>query len=389
MFRKLVSNLPFSPALIHDVGFYAKRLRNEEATRRLTVLFVVLALVMQSLTMFSPPESANASSEQDIIPGGVSDLNDFLLRYDHNSDDVKDIFTTIGITRNEIASSKTASIHSSDNLYLMTRYGQFGNSSSEAALSYQRSTGGVATRYFSPVSAITANNQSFDGWIGQSASLGWFGIIKSSGSVATKGIPSVVGATGGQAVTITKSIKAANLTQGSENAANSAARPLDKIAYTLSAKNTSNTSSVATFSVQVSDILEYSTLIDGGGGSLDEKTATLSWPQVRLSAGESQERTFVVQLLSQVPTTPTGESNPSSYDCVMNAAFGDDLHVSVDCPAIKAAEGIIGQLPTTGIFTNIVFASFLFVVSAYFYARTRQMKKEIRIIRHNVNTGII
>lgn len=389
MFRKLVSNLPFSPALIHDVGFYAKRLRNEEATRRLTVLFVVLAVVMQSLTMFSPPESANASSEQDIIPGGVSDLNDFLLRYDHNSDDVKDILNTLGITRTEIAASKSAAINSTNNLYVMTRYGQFSSSSSEAALSYQRSIGGVDTRYFSPLSAITDRRQSFDGWIGQSASIGWFGIIKSNGSIATKGIPPVVSATGDQATAMTKSIKASNLTQASDNASNSPARPLDKITYTLSAKNTSGATATTTFNLQISDILEYSTLIDGGGGSLDSKTATLSWPQVRLAPGENQERTFVVQLLSQIPTTPTGQSNPSSYDCVMNASFGDNIHVPVDCPAIKGAEGIIGQLPTTGIFTNIVFASILGIISVYFYARTRQMKKEIRIIRHNVNTGII
>ena len=74
MFRKLVSNLAFSPALITQVGFYARRLRQEEITRRLTVLFVVLAVVVQSLAVFSPPESANASSEQDLIRGGVQNI---------------------------------------------------------------------------------------------------------------------------------------------------------------------------------------------------------------------------------------------------------------------------------------------------------------------------
>ncbi len=61
MFRKLVSNLAFSPALVGQLGFYAKRLRKEEATRRAGLVFVALALVVQSFSVFSPPESATVS----------------------------------------------------------------------------------------------------------------------------------------------------------------------------------------------------------------------------------------------------------------------------------------------------------------------------------------
>jgi hypothetical protein len=388
MFRKLVSNLPFSPALVHDVGFYAKRLRNEEATRRLTLVFVALAIAMQSLTMFSPPESANASSEQDIIPGGVTSLDDFLLRYDHNKNDIKDILNTLGITRAEISASKSGTIRTTDNLYVMTRYGQFGSDTEEAMLSYQRSVGGVETRYISPLHVITNRYQTFDGWIGQSAATGWFGIMKSNGSIATRGIPPAISSFGTEAQAIKKSIRSTNLTQELNNAANGIARPLDKISYTLTAKNISTRSTAATFSVHLSDLIEYSTLIDGGGGSVDGGTL-LSWPQVDLKPGETQERTFVVRMLARLPTTPTGSSNPSSHDCAISVTYGDNLKVPVDCPAVKTAEGVIGQLPTTGIFMNLVFASFLAIVAVYFYMRTRQMKKEIRIIRHNINTGII
>lgn len=389
MFRKLVSNLPFSPALIHDVGFYAKRLRNEEVTRRMTVLFTVLALTMQSLTLFSPPESANASSEQDIIPGGVSSLDDFLLRYDHNKDDIKDILSTLGVTKEEIAAAKPDTLKRSSEHYLLTRYGQFAGNNDEAVLSYQRSIGGVATRYLTPSEAIMHKHQSFSGWIGNSESIGWFGIVKNNGSIVTKGIPETISTVGDQALMITKSISATNLSQESINAANTFARPLDKIAYTLTAKNTSDTSAIATFSIHTSDILEYATLIDGGGGTMQADNLALSWPQVRLSPGEVQERTFVVQLPSTLSAMPTGTSNPSSHDCVMNATFGESLPVKVDCPPIKAAESIIGQLPSTGTFINLLFAGTLLGLTVYFYTRTRLLKKEIRIIRHNINTGII
>ena len=55
MFRRIFSNLSFSPALVGQLGFYAKRLRREEATRRLGLVFTALALVVQSLAVFSPP----------------------------------------------------------------------------------------------------------------------------------------------------------------------------------------------------------------------------------------------------------------------------------------------------------------------------------------------
>ncbi len=173
------------------------------------------------------------------------------------------------------------------------------------------------------------------------------------------------------------------------NAANNLAAANDKIAYTLKVTNDDTTSATALFSVQLSDMLEYASIIDAGGGTLDSQTNTLSWPQIQLKAGESQERTFAVQVAAQISATPAGQSNPSSYDCVMNTAYGDDLRISVDCPAIKATENIIGHLPTTGIAANIIFAIVLLSVVGYFYARTRQLREEIRIIRHNLNSGIL
>jgi len=54
MFRKIVSNLAFSPALVGQLGFYAKRLRREEATRRVGLIFTALALVVQGFAVFTP-----------------------------------------------------------------------------------------------------------------------------------------------------------------------------------------------------------------------------------------------------------------------------------------------------------------------------------------------
>jgi len=370
------------------VGFYAKRLRDEDVTRRVTVLFVVLAMIMQSLALFSPPESANASSEQDIIRGGVSDLKDFLTRYDHNENDVKDIYTTAGVTRAEIAAVHPGTITSAHDTYIMSRYGQLGKSDEEVSLTYQRSTGGSGVRYFSPLAAIAGSHQSFKGWVGRSASLGWFGIIQANGSLAVHGVPTSLSSLGTNSSEAVKTITAQNLTQN-KPAGKTTAQPLDKIAYTLHISNPRSFSLNGNFSVRITDILEYATVIDEGGGSLDQKNETLSWPAVELSPGQSQERTFVIQLLSHVSATGVGTSNPESFDCKLTVVFGGTDQTNVACPVAKDIEAALYQLPNLGTGGNLLFMGTLFAVVLFFAIRTRQLKKEIRIIRHNFNTGII
>lgn len=388
MFRKLVSNLPYSPALITEVGFYAKRLRGEDVTRRVTVLFVALALIMQSLSLLSPAQSANASSEQDIIRGGVSDLNDFLTRYDHNEDDVKDIYSAVGVSRSEIAAAHPGTIRASDNTYVMSRYGQLSASQHEISMSYQRSAGGTGIRYFSPLAEISGSSQTFKGWIGQSAALGWFAIIQSNGSLATHGLPTSFSPVGADANSATKVISAENLTQN-QSAEKTKLEPGDKVSYTLQLSNDHSTSVTDTFSVRIADILEYATLIDAGGGTVDSTSSTLSWPDVQLAPGASQQRTFVVQVLDQIPSTGVGQSNPESYDCKLTTSFGNALNLPVDCPPIKTVEAAFYQMPDLGIGGNMIFSGALLLVVVFFALRTKQLRKEIRIIRHNFNTGII
>lgn len=388
MFRKLVSNLPFSPALITEVSFYAHRLRGEEVTRRTTVLFVVLALIMQSLAVFTPPESANASSEQDIVRGGVSDLTDFLTRYDRNEDDLRDIYSAAGINRAELAAAKEGTIYAKDDTYVMSRYGQFSAATTEVSLTYQRSVGGVGIRYFSPLAGISGKNSEYTGWIGRSATLGWFGIVKANGSLATHGVPTTINPAGVTMASATKSVTATNLTQHAP-AANRLAQPLDKLAYTLTLTNSNKQSVTDAFDVRIADVLEYATLIDSGGGSFDATSGSLSWPKVQLKPGESQERTFAVRLLATIPATPVGDSNGASYDCSIAVAFGSSLETPVDCPPTKEVEGFLSLLPRTGIGPNVAFGSVLLLIVCFFYIRTLQLKKEIRIIRHNFNTGII
>ena len=389
MFKKLVSNLAFSPALISEVGFYARRLRQEEVTRRFTLLFVALALTMQSLAVFSPPESANASSEQDIIRGGVSSLNDLLVQYDQNKEDIRDIYSAVGVTRSEILNTKPTVIRAKDSMYLMTRYGKISSDEREVSISYAKSSGGMGIRYFSPITEKNADPISFQGWVGYSTALGWFGIVKTNGGIVTDGIPTTINSDSTTGHGIVKTITALNLTHNEPISESSQFNSLDKVSYSLKITNSSAVSATASLDVRVSDILEYSTLIDGGGATFDQSSGALSWPQVQLSPGQSEQRTFAVQMNSSFASTARGSSNPTSYDCIAAISFGNTLETPISCPAPKVIESMFLQLPNIDVNGNIIFASVVIAFVGFFYIRTRQMKKEIQIIRHNFNTGVL
>lgn len=116
MFRKLVSNLPFSPSLINQIGYYSKRLKKEQFTRRFGLLFTVLALIVQSVTLISPAKATLAASNNDIIFGG-GNLSEVQTAFSTGCDsrnrcDIQAIFSAYGINASNLASARYENITS-------------------------------------------------------------------------------------------------------------------------------------------------------------------------------------------------------------------------------------------------------------------------------------
>lgn len=436
MFRKIVSNLPFSPALIGQLSFYANRLKKEEVTRRLGLVFVVLTLVIQSLATFQPPESANAASQYDMVEGGIgsSSIDTFLDAYDNNVRNLQDVMDYVGITRNEIASTTYGSF-TVDSVINWSFASRLSYAEGERQYSITDSGGNqVTTIYSRPLNMSYNSTASVNAWIGYSSKMGWFALLESCGNLETKRVPTIstpkptpvpipddeeepepepercavrpslladdngcVACPGDDTIwvhdslcvpNIVKSKDAKNLSQGYINATSTKAKPGDRISYTITIKNDGLDSKTIRPKDDLADILEYSDLIDNGGGTLSA-SKVLSWSSITLDPGEKQTRTYVVKLLDPLPATAKGSSDPTSYDCVMTNVFGNSLNVNVECPTPKVVETVSSQLPKTGPGENIFFASTILAVSTYFFMRTRQLGKEIRIIRKDTCTGTI
>lgn len=90
-----------------------------------------------------------------------------------------------------------------------------------------------------------------------------------------------------------------------------------------------------------------------------------------------------------IPIAATGQSDGSSFDCIMTNTFGNTVAINVNCPAPKYVEQVVAELPKTGASENILFGGILLAIVVYFYARSRQLSKEVRLIRRNISLGTI
>jgi len=417
MFRKIVSNLSFSPALVGQLGFYAKRLKKEETTRRLGLIFVVLALVVQSLAVFQPPESANAASTNDFVPGGLGlgsqrSINNFLAPYDQNTNNLKDIMNYMGISREQIASAQFSSFISGTVKRSWGRNATHSTAQGEVPTvilgsNYQP----ITTVYSHPLALVNGADSRIYGWIGHSDRVGWFAIMQACGNLVTEIIPPVptppVPPTPPTPTpptpptptptpaNIIVSKTAQNISQGNIKASTVSAKENDKITYTLNLQNTGETAKVTKISDNLSDVLDYSSLIDNGGGTFTAATKTLSWPDVNLKPGEKQSRTFAIQMLSTIPATPVGQSNPDSYNCAMDNVFtsggspSTGITIPVTCAPPKVIEQVTTELPHTGPTENMIFAGAVLAVVTYFFLRSKQLGTEVRLIRRDLNSGTI
>lgn len=526
MFKKIVSQLSFSPALVGQLGFYAKRLKKEQTTRRLGLIFVALALVVQSLVVFQAPEPANASSNNDMVVGGLGygsnlSLNNFLAPYDRNERHLQDIFNNAGITRAEIAATTFSTVNAGTS----TSYG-FENRAGSTPVT-------IVDGNYNPVTTLYGRPMTVMGWkptdqvyayVGHSAKAGWFAIMRACGNLITHGIITPptppppappppapanivtsktgvnvtrgnveaskvlaqekdkltytvkVSNTGGTAKSVelkdnlsevlnfskltdagggalnatTKTLSwpsvnlapgasvtktyavqmntslinstteckmtnkfidksftvpvgcktppadvvvsksAANVTQGNIDATKTTANTNDRITFTLTAENKGGTAKDFIFDDTLSDVLEYAKLLDNGGGTFNEATKKLTWPAVSLKPGQKEIRTFSVSILPQIPATPQGISDSTSYDCrIQNTFYAAYVTIPVNCPPPKVIEQVVPELPHTGPRENVMFAVIVFSIVVYFYLRSRQLTTEVRLIRRDVNGGTI
>ena len=115
MFNKLLRNLPFNPSLIEQVSFYGKRLKRDAYVRRIGFVMLALTMVVQVFAVMSPPEPTLASSNNDLVQGGVQSADDAARACRNNSGGFGDVMNYYNIGCDDLAKTVETTIDSSDN----------------------------------------------------------------------------------------------------------------------------------------------------------------------------------------------------------------------------------------------------------------------------------
>lgn len=632
MFRKLVSSLPYSPAMAGQLEPYAERLNKEQAARRLGLIFVALTLVVQSFAIFSPPEQTLVASQSAVLPNGVSSPNQVVEAYDageNGQNDFSSLMNYFGITRNELQSASTANRVCSDDHSITSVSRQHHYNTAEGELVHQVPVGGSYTTFYSAplfrFDQATHQINCYDVLVGNSQKAGWFAIDRASGNLQIKqstlklpsasftnascttiqgyaydqraqdqkvkvylyfggapgkgepygpivanttdpsspggnghgfkfSVPDKYRASGQTTVwgvmqpaagwtgpdvqfsntvqipgncktegapiitchslqtniiernkltftafannaqgasingyeyivtdkngkividkqyssstqnhttdvidfskiepgqytvkTIVKtnhgdiqdddctktitlpsanaciynaavnkddpscqpcqydstlyaqdencipqtvlSKEAKNISRGGANADLATALPGDRIQFDLRTTNLSQQTINTTIQEDISDILEYAFVMQDGGGAVDPNTNTISWNNIPIKSGETDTRTFVIQINDVIASAPRAANEPAAYDCAITNSYGNTINIFMACPVGKVVENTIKQLPTINIATNIVFSTLLLLIVSYLYARSRQISRELRIVRNILSKG--
>jgi hypothetical protein len=393
MFRKTITRLAYSPALAEELTIYARKLRREEAKRQIGLIFIVLALIIQSFAVLFPPESANAGNTTDFIEGGFGTVDDYLGYYDQNTRDIKDLLTSLGISRDDIKAARAGDLKPATGL-IEWKLASRGDED-DTPYEFMKSDGTTKTAYYQP---FRAGDSSM--YVGFSSSAGQLALMRASGNLVTEAavvsgncisdaavpvaapVPVSLKDIERCNISLKAGLSAHNLSTGTLAASRNAGAS-DRIMYTLTVTNNESRPVLIPLSIGLTDIMEYAELIDKGGAQFNQDTKNLTWTATAVSPGTTLTRSFIIKLLPVIPSTATGQNDPSSYDCVLSGAFGETLRIPVACPLSKSIERITRELPPSSLQANLVSAFVISVVVAYFYARSRQLRTELRLIRHN------
>jgi hypothetical protein len=476
MFEKLLSVLPFNPTATYQLGFYARRMREESLVRRSGLLFIVLAFLVQFFAVISPSVATVADSTNDLVNGGFTSI----AEAQHDCQTIASYGTVLanyGISCSDIARGTTLTLKSTDivdgshlysvgynplgatnpdthkptnetpaNLVGLSRpiyWRLLDNWDSGAYSSYQmiRVTSSVTGRVFYLM--YRCGNLVYPGVPPSIPPCPYNKAILSGTPQCVKPAPKPVpvptpkptpivycavpgkttlpasssqcytpclynstvpttsplckpctSATGSAdtlaCVQIGKS--ATDQTQGwtTTGDAPRPAQPNDIIVYTLTAKNDGKgTVSKYVMQEDLSDVMDYATVQDVNGGTLDSSSGEIVWPAVDIKATTTLTHTVTVKVMSVIPDTPASISDPGHFDSVMTNVYGNTVNIPVPENIIKTASVVTTtQLPNTGPGTSLFVGAGIVIVAGYFYSRSRLLAKEARLVLQTTSGDI-
>lgn len=441
MFEKIIANLPYNPALLKDLGFYSRRVRQEESLRKLGLLFIVLTFFVQFFAFISPPQPSVAASSNDMLNGGFSSISELVADCNANLNSYQTVLAYYGISCSDLASGQTVSLVSTSYANQLFSMG-WDPQGAVNAVSHKPTdeqpvdipglssplywrylwswdTGAYSTYQAVKVTSVLTGKTFFVLYAcGNLVSIGLPSpytpptptpqptttVVTTTTTVTPTPCPydSSISLSSSQCKPCSASLSstdtvaclqysktASDVTQGMADANGKTAQGGDKIVYTLTAYN-SGKAEVNNFVMQddLSYVLDYADISDSNGGSINSK-GIISWPATDIAPSASESHTVTVIVKNPVPQTPPSSSDPEYFDHIMTNVYGNTININLPYSTVAATALTTSSLPNTGPGTSILIAAAIIIFAGYFLARSRLLSKESRIAIEDNNGGVL
>ncbi len=405
MFKQLISSLAFSPSAIEQVSFYAKRLKQEDSIRRLGLILIVFSMFIQVFAAMIPPEKSLALSDNDVISGGVQNMEELKTK-SSAMPDVKALYDRFGLQENSMNTTGSAQ----ETTFDFAQEGAngtrtVGRTNFGSTNDYNLGDFAGSTFYSRNAGEWPGSTQAFyfDKQIGTDSNFYYVWVLKDSGNIAYQLAENSTPPTTSAATTApaTPAAPAAVLAPDRLKSAQNLTRQLtpqqtlstkakagDTIEYTLTTTNRNDTE-LKDYLIEdyVGDLLDYATVdtafLSQQGGMYSAISKKVSWPGQTILARSELKKTFRIALMPVIPSTNQPNATATNYDCKLQNGYGNETVIPVNCSSLKT----IDELPETGAGTSIGIAFAVSLIAGYFYMRGRLLSKELRIIKKSHQSG--
>lgn len=369
MFKKVVSQIGFSPASVEQLAKFARSVRRRQHLHGWAVFVIAGLIIILGATTLLPHNHVTTPTANDLIPGGVLSADDATEAYDLSTGSFRGAADLFGISRDNITQSTQLNCEPlTESLLFKTGVLPYNPPDQASEREYSISDG-------SPL-YIREDKKSpqEDGLCGTTESGLEFMISTIDGNIATSKLPDEQPID--RQLTLSHEVDTRLLKS-------------DQVAtWSLTVSN--KTDRVVTESVwmPVGDLSEYANIISiSDDGLISNDQSHILWPEISLNPDESYRLNVVAQAPQAFDETAQQSHNLNAYNCSITTVFGTASNVPVDCSLIKKAESTLRRLPSISVATNIVIFTILFIANLVTYLSLRTKSNELRLIRRQINTG--
>ncbi len=440
MFEKLLAVLPYNPSLVHQMSFYARRMHEEAGIRRVGLIFMVLAFMIQFFAVLSPPQLTSAADDNDLITNGISSAGEARAHCVADTRGYQRIMHHYGISCAAFDSATTTTIHSTgpNNYYSM------GHNPSPAH-DTPVTIDGAGTVYWRNMLSAWGNQAWPALHIHNTAGTSFY-VLLDCGNLVSTGLPAssaIATFEGGGAVNyptpapaptptpapapiptptptpspaptptpvpkptpceynsalpasdvackpcdksvsssdklacITVHKTASNVTAGIADANNTTAKAGDVITYTLFAKNEGK-AKIEDYKFE-ENLSDVSDYADATDlhGGTMDNFKIVSWPKQDIAAGQTATVSVTVKVKDPIPQTPVDPGNPFHFDMIMTNIYGNTVNIKLPATPVQAVQTTAATLPNTGPGTGLFIAAAIVITGGYFYGRARLLSRE-------------